>query len=661
MSYVRKLGASALVIAAAFAVAFAVLISSSPPAEAVVEDTADGNSGSQTVSKNNGDTVYIRFDNDGFATFEISTTGAASASFTHGDASEDGQSITCNSAATDVTGTCDTNPGDGDVTVALKIDDDSGKGNIFIKQTAITGAGTATTDAITVTVKQVPTTLTAKLVSTSINSGQGADQTAGRTLLDIRLTDADGAGIAGESITVVSTRALLSRPSTATVENGGDGADSRMRTVSGEQTTLPDFSSEDTATLAGTVDTSEDGNTDANVDTRGYARVAVQGGGSAGVSTITLTVGDLVQSVDVVLHGPVKTISAEAAEGAIQVGGSTFIVVTALDSGGNPVKDQVISLKGKGGITAPDRLAKKVDVSTTANKDPKITADATTNVVSVDKGDIPSCGAQLPVNADATATPPVAGNFASTGTNGDGQCVIQVTAAPAPNGAARGTHTVVLVAGATGTSLKGVDEVSVEIQVGGPAVAIESDAPERIDSSDEVTINVTVLDDEGVRVGVVAIEVDQTAGDGKIITETADNTKDGRAKFTYLAPSTPGLAEFLVRTRDAKGAVTAKLPIIINIGAEEVAPEPEAPSLSVQRTTSGTALATFSGGSIDELAAALTAACGENSRAWALESDGDWVSFSPSAPIPALNAAFNALYSGGLDADTPLVVTDCTS
>ena len=151
MQYVIKLGAYGLAGVAAFAVAVALMlsVSSTPTAEALVVDTADGvatEADNQTVTKSNGDTVYIRFINAGFATFEISTTGSASASFTHADASEDGQSITCASGAA-----CDAESNNAaTVTVALKIDDDSGKGNIFVKQTTITGNGTETTDAITV-------------------------------------------------------------------------------------------------------------------------------------------------------------------------------------------------------------------------------------------------------------------------------------------------------------------------------------------------------------------------------------------------------------------------------------------------------------------------------------------------------------------------------
>ena len=264
----------------------------------------------------------------------------------------------------------------------------------------------------------------------------------------------------------------------------------------------------------------------------------VTGAGSPGISTITITSGDLTATAEIVLHGPVKTISAELEQGAIEVGGGTRIVVTALDTGGNPVANQHVAEKTQGGVTPPERLAKGVDTSNTVNKDGD--GDGT-----VDKGDLPACGTLPAVSAsDQTdgdpPTPPL--QFESSGTNGAGQCVIQVTAAPDPNGAARGTHTITLVASEFGDDgSRGVNEASVEVQVGGPPAAIESDAPERIDPSTELTVNVTVSDDEDVRVGRVDIEVIHTAGDGAIITDIAGKTTDGRAKFTYLAPSTPGV------------------------------------------------------------------------------------------------------------------------
>lgn len=655
MSYVRKMGASALVIAAAFAVAFSVLLSPTAEAE-IATRAADGtytNTGSASGTAENGDTVYIRDASTAYVLFELTAIGGASASFTHADAADDGQSIYCQANTTTDTPTCDVDTADdAGVTVAVKIDDDSSKGAVFVKKTVV-GAATSTTDTITVSVAQVPTALTATLDATSINSGQGGVE-AGRTLLNIRLTDADGAGIAGERLTIVSTRALLSAPNTT-----DDGTDALTRTVDGEAATLIAFSSGDTGALAGTVNTSADGGTDADVDTRGYARVAVEGGGTAGVSTITITAGEVTRTVDIVLHGPVKTISAEAEQSSIEVGGETFIVVTALDSGGNPVEGQSVSVKTRGGVVGPEKLSVKVLAVNTAIKDAAPAIAGPTP----GKGDLPGCGT-VPARTDDTDTTPDESTFwVGSGTNDDGKCVIKVNAPDetgTDNGASRGTHTITLVANATGgASPKGVDEAVVEIAVGGPAVAIESDAPERIGTSDEVTVNLTVLDDEDVRVGSVTIEVIHTAGDGAIIAAAAGSTKDGRAKFTYLAPSTPGVVEFLARTKAPNGAVTAKLPIIIAIGAEEAAPEPEAPSLDRTPASTGYTLVNFSGGSVAELAAVLTDACGSGATAYATNL-GEYVGYLVGAPA-VVNRAFNDLFADGIPANTPLLVGGCGS
>ena len=690
MSYVRKLGASALVIAAAFAVAFAVLLSS---AEAVIQEK-DATGAFQTIATpagaENGDTVYVKHENtNGFTTFTITTIGAASASFTHSSASNDGQSITCGAAiAATAEGACDVDADDTGVTVALKIDDDSGAGTIFVNQKGITGQSTEATESIGVTVAQVATTLTAKAATSSIDAkGATADPpTAGTTYVDIRLTDANNKGIALEAITIVSTRALLT-----TVED----TDLNMRTLSvgsnDEPVMLTTFTG---ASLAGSVTTTEDAGLDTPagraVDSSGYARVIVTGGGSPGVSTITVTVGDLTTTTDIVLHGAVKTISAELEEGAIEVGGMTRIVVTALDAGDNPVANQNISVKTKGGVTPPEKLAKPVATKGDVNKDGGTAGSLT------DKGDLPSCDDHGPTPAveaspDEDAVDAVA---ASSGTNDDGQCVIQVSA---PGGgtttttddAARGTHTIIVVAG-TGAGTKGVNEAELEIQVGGAPATIESDAPERIDPSAELTINVTVLDDESVRVGRVNIEVIHTAGDGAVITDIADRTKDGLAKFTYLAPSTPGVTEFLVRTKNTAGTVvTSQLPIIVQIAeampdvvepevvepevVEPVEPEvvepeepevvePEEPEVMVDPTLNPAAagsvtLAVFSGGSVEQLKAALSE-CGSDVAAHATGDDG-WVSYVPAAVIPAANAPFNAAFADGIPAGQILQITSC--
>ena len=133
-------------IAAAFAVAFAVLISS---AEAVVHSNipADSSTGTGITEANNGDTVYIvnSTTSPTYVRFEIESTGSAAASFTHDDAADGGQTILCRAADNDAKGQCDadTRSGRGGITVALSIDDDSGKGVIFVKQTTVPATGDA--------------------------------------------------------------------------------------------------------------------------------------------------------------------------------------------------------------------------------------------------------------------------------------------------------------------------------------------------------------------------------------------------------------------------------------------------------------------------------------------------------------------------------------
>lgn len=562
-----KSAALLALVAMVAAVAFSGVLSTTQTADAALQSrAADGTFSSHDGNAQNGDTVYVQNSATTYVQFEIVTAGGASAAFTHGDASEDGQSLLCRDAEDDATGNCDADPAGSGVTVGVQIDNDSGKGVVFVRQTVV-ATDVTTSDEITVTVAQVPTTLSAKANASSIDAA-GANAIpaeAGTTYIDIQLLDENNKGIASKDITIVSTRGLLS--------TAASPLDSRTITVGtlSEDAAIGAFTG---ASLAGTVTTSADAGTN-DVDSAGYARVVVTGGGSPGISTITLTYLDLTTTVDIVLHGPVKTLSAELEQGAIEVGGMTRIVVTALDAGGNPVANQNVAVKTVGGVVPPERLATPVGTSNTVNK------DGGTQGSLLDPGDLPACGDVTAVADDAGTEDVNEAVAGSTGTNGMGQCVIQVTApdnAGTATDAARGTHTITLVASNDGSAgPRGVNEPSVDVQVGGAPATISSDAPDRIDPSDELTINVTVVDDEDVRVGSVTIEAIQTAGDGTIITPIAAKTSDGRAKFTYLAPSRPGVVEFLVRTRAANNAVTASLPIIVQIG-EAPAEEPEGPA-----------------------------------------------------------------------------------
>ena len=152
--------------------------------------------------------------------------------------------------------------------------------------------------------------------------------------------------------------------------------------------------------------------------------------------------------------------------------------MTALDAGDNPVANQEISVK-KDGVTPPEKLAKPVGTNDEVNKN-------SGNLQSLaDKGDIPSCGSftgpvDTPDTEDVNEARP-----GSSGTNDDGQCVIEVSApggdtpTDSSDDAARGTHTIIVVAGSTGAGPKGVNEAEVEIQVGGAPSEIQTDAPDR--------------------------------------------------------------------------------------------------------------------------------------------------------------------------------------
>ena len=73
--------------------------------------------------------------------------------------------------------------------------------------------------------------------------------------------------------------------------------------------------------------------------------------------------------------------------------------------------------------------------------------------------------------------------------------------------------------------------------------------------------------------------------------------------------------------------------------------------------SSGFGLVTF-GGSVDELKTALATSCASGAPIFAT-SGGAFVGYFPTASIVAVNAAFNALYSGGIPASTPLIGGNC--
>ena len=466
--------------------------------------------------------------------FRISRDSDGSATFSNG-----AQSISC--TVDSATG-CDAST-DGGIQLRVTIDDDSALGQIFVQYvTRVDGEFDVSLEhAINVIPANPPVAIRAygAPAAASLTAAAAADGTLGLldgtsgTLIGSQLVNARGAGIASTSILVTTTRGVLNSDQVPTTT---------------PPTTCVNVSACTLTTQA------EAGGADNDIDTKadnlpaGRVQVRLSGNGATGNAVVTfreLATG-LTREVTVVLHGPAASISAEVDQGTIGIGGSTFVVVTVLDADGNPaVGVQDVSFRSNKPLV-PAIVGPEVPAGSAAVLlDQSLVTD---RLAAPHPLYLPSCGQRDAVAADSTATPPVAAVPGSDGTNTAGKCVIQVTAAggdtptnPADD-STRGTHTLTV-----GTSNARIPTVNVEVQVGGAPASLETDAPARVDALSSTKITVTVLDNEGVRVGAVPITVDQVEGSGQVDDVATGMTSDGRGSFTYLAPLSSGEAVFLVR------------------------------------------------------------------------------------------------------------------
>ena len=95
---------------------------------------------------------------------------------------------------------------------------------------------------------------------------------------------------------------------------------------------------------------------------------------------------------------------------------------------------------------------------------------------------------------------------------------------------------------------------------------IEHDAPLRVEPLKPTRITITVLDDEGVRMGSVPIRVDKVDGGGVVDGPREATTLDGRASFSFVAPVS-GEAVLRVRAGDERIAQITEI-ITIFVGPE---------------------------------------------------------------------------------------------
>ena len=291
--------------------------------------------------------------------------------------------------------------------------------------------------------------------------------------------------------------------------------------------------------------------------------IQVRGTGVPGPAKLTVEAGGFTVTKDITFYGPAKSITAEAEQGSVEVGGEVFIVVTVTDGAGNGISGRTPTLgSGSDSIKGPSTNAIKVTAVNSAAKDLPGTAN-----------DLPAC---------------------SEGTTAKGVCVMKVTA-PNPTGtandAARGKHVVTVVGAAP---IKAADrKVQVTITVAGAVDAVSTNAPERVDPGSSTEITVTVVDDEGVRAGAQSVTVTKIAGDGVLRNGGPAVTKDGQHTFTYRAASRAGRAEFDVDVRATSatggavstGKVLTTTSFTITVGEEAAEPPPAPPAVTIGKVS----------------------------------------------------------------------------
>ena len=279
MQYARKLGASALVVAAAFAVAFAVLISSttSPPTVEAADIPIDDGTNAETAAP--GDTVQFTINAE---LAQMSITGTADGVGASFDAN-DGQSISCADGTS-----CDADDLDNAaVEVHLNVDADAGEGYILVR---INRLGISSPSEVT----KVITVSKAGLVgSLELKADAASDKTiasTGTSNLTVTVENASTppGGLEDQGITVITTHGTV---------GCGSGAGSAS---------------------AGTTQTCQ-----ADTDAAGVVDVVLTGGGVEGIATVTATLGTRTSDATVTLFGNAKNLTAEPDQGSIEISGSS--------------------------------------------------------------------------------------------------------------------------------------------------------------------------------------------------------------------------------------------------------------------------------------------------------------------------------------------------
>ena len=618
-------------VAAAFAVALAVLVSST----------------AEAIEPGKSDTVEITVDpsdGSGVVRVEIDGLSTASGSFD----SNDGQDIVCNDNGkcdvgedTDNDAATENVKANGSVFLVVNIDADSADGFILLKITNVLASGgpVTTYQSINVETLPKPDTLNAKAESTTIQAKPDTTSEVDQTTITatVKSDEDEPQGMVGQTLTFITTLGNVD------CDVGGNAPSQVCQ-----------------------IDTIADDVTTTDADEMGTATVTLFGGGREGTATVTITHATLDSAtVTVTFYGDPDNLAAEADQGSVEVGGGVFVVLTVTDAAGFPVKGVEPAAPAKDAIVGPEEKSNPVKTDFDVNK-----LDAKGKLA------VPACEAHAEIteaNAQPDAVPPVLATLGSSGTNDDGECAVLVSA-PADNdetatsdeSATRGVNTLNFVLNKL--------EASVELDVAGSPATIVTDPPSGsyIDPLSDNTITITVRDDEGVLVGKTKVEIVKVEGFGLVegiagvgevpdFDANSENTANGEASFNYTAPLSASTVVFRIRAGSSANPPEQVLQLHVGSEPEDVVvPPPAAPSLSSQPASTGFSLVTFSGGSIGELATAVEEACGAGGRVYATDNLGRWVSYIPAAMMGPVNAAFEQLFPDGIPANTPLLVGGCS-
>ena len=216
-----KSAALLALVAMVAAVAFSGVLTSTDSAEAQIPTATEAADGGVTVSPGAVVNVDISTEGDRFA-FASDSEGSATFVANGGTSLRCGDYDDQNPATTGQWAFCDTDTAAGGVTVQVKVDDDSPKGDIFVQRyVRVTGGGVPTTISeatITVTDPNPPVAIRVTNVplTTTISS-----TSAGVTRIAVSLVDAAARGMGGQDLQVSTTRGVLSATTAYLATVGG--------------------------------------------------------------------------------------------------------------------------------------------------------------------------------------------------------------------------------------------------------------------------------------------------------------------------------------------------------------------------------------------------------------------------------------------------------